>query len=82
VGDLPASTTPREVWGALGGEWKRLILGARWGGDFTEPDVNHFDLGFSRITCEPTVFLGKVGIACKRTAQDRLGLSRDGWGSL
>jgi hypothetical protein len=47
VGDAPASTTPREVWAALGTAWKALVLGARWGGDFVTggPDYNHFDLG-------------------------------------
>ena len=41
VGDFPASTTPVEVWATLGGIWK--TLGGRWGGDFRDPDVNHFE---------------------------------------
>ena len=42
VGDLPASLTPLEFWEFLGRIWG--ILGGRWGGRFTPPDVNHFDL--------------------------------------
>jgi len=42
VGNLPASTTPIEFWRFLGSLWK--AQGGRWGGDFTEPDVNHFDI--------------------------------------
>ncbi len=45
VGGFPASTTPLEIWTWLGDLWKRSSPGARWGGDFTSPDVNHFDLG-------------------------------------
>lgn len=45
VGNLPASTTPLEIWSALGSLWKRLVPGGRWGGDFDPPDVNHFDMG-------------------------------------
>ncbi len=42
VANLPASTTPIEVWAILGGLWKQL--GGRWGGDFKTPDYNHFEL--------------------------------------
>ncbi len=42
VGDLPASLTPIEWWAFLGFEWAKL--GGRWGGHFTPPDENHFDL--------------------------------------
>jgi len=42
VGDLPASTTPLELWLFVGQLWK--TLGGRWGGDFRpEPDNNHFE---------------------------------------
>ncbi len=44
VGDLPASSTPLELWSFLGQLWK--ALGGRWGGDFTPRDPNHFDLAF------------------------------------
>ncbi len=33
-----------EVWAILGGWWTLHGKG-RWGGDFTQPDQNHFDLG-------------------------------------
>ena len=42
VGDLPASITTDEIWRFLGERWE--LLGGRWGGRFTPPDVNHFDL--------------------------------------
>jgi len=42
VGDIPASLTPFEWWELLGGIWG--TLGGRWGGRFTPPDLNHFDL--------------------------------------
>lgn len=45
VGNQPASVTPREIWGALATGWKLVAPGGRWGGEFTDPDVNHFDLG-------------------------------------
>lgn len=45
VGNQPASTTPVEFFAWLGTIWKRVTPGGRWGGDFTEPDVNHYDLG-------------------------------------
>lgn len=32
-----------EVWAILGGMWE--LMGGRWGGRFSTPDVNHFDLG-------------------------------------
>ena len=42
VGNLPASTTPVDLWRFLGQIWKGL--GGRWGGDFTPVDLNHFEL--------------------------------------
>jgi len=42
ISDLPASTTPFELWGFLGGIWQ--ALGGRWGGTFPTPDPNHFEL--------------------------------------
>ena len=45
VGGLPASTTPIEIWTWLGSIWHRVAPGGRWGGEFSAPDVNHFDLG-------------------------------------
>jgi len=42
VGDLPASLTPPEFWAFLGSRWE--TMGGRWGGRFTPPDPNHFDL--------------------------------------
>ena len=42
VGDIPASVTPFEFWAFLGQIWERF--GGRWGGRFTPPDLNHFDL--------------------------------------
>jgi len=41
VGDVPASITPEEIWKGIGDVW--AIQGGRWGGDFTPPDLNHFD---------------------------------------
>jgi len=41
VGDLPASTTPIDLWRFLGAIWQRQ--GGRWGGTFRTPDVNHFE---------------------------------------
>jgi len=43
VGDLPASVTDPVIWGGLGRWWNEM--GGRWGGTFTPPDWNHFDLG-------------------------------------
>jgi len=49
IGDVPASISTREEWQFLGGIWKSL--GGRWGGEFSEPDLNHFDHGqLIRIT--------------------------------
>jgi len=31
------------VWAILGGMWR--LMGGRWGGNFRDPDLNHFDLG-------------------------------------
>jgi hypothetical protein len=45
LGNQPASLTPLEVWAAIGALWKALVPGGRWGGDFSPPDPNHFDLG-------------------------------------
>jgi len=32
-----------ELWAILGGHWR--LQGGRWGGTFSTPDMNHFDLG-------------------------------------
>ena len=42
VGDVPASVTGVETWAFLASHWS--TLGGRWGGRFTPPDNNHFDL--------------------------------------
>lgn len=42
VGDVPATATPLEVWTFLGLQWERM--GGRWGGRFSSPDPNHFDI--------------------------------------
>ncbi len=42
VGDTPASLTTVEIWAFLADGWRRL--GGRWGGFFSPPDYNHFDL--------------------------------------
>ena len=42
VGNAPASATPFEVWTFLGLRWEQQ--GGRWGGRFTPPDPNHFDI--------------------------------------
>ena len=42
VGDIPASLTGVETWAFLASHW--FTLGGRWGGRFTPPDNNHFDL--------------------------------------
>jgi len=42
VGDQPASITPFALWAQLGQLWS--ALGGRWGGTFSPPDPNHFDL--------------------------------------
>jgi hypothetical protein len=43
IGNVHASISTFEQWAWLGSQWK--LLGGRWGGDFQDPDVNHFDLG-------------------------------------
>ena len=42
VGDIPASLTDPVIWAKLGRAWQRM--GHRWGGVFTPPDFNHFDI--------------------------------------
>jgi uncharacterized protein YcbK (DUF882 family) len=42
VGDLPASTTDPVIWTRIGQEWQ--FMGGRWGGVWTPPDWNHFDI--------------------------------------
>lgn len=42
VGDVRASVTPVALWEKLGRIWG--TLGGRWGGRFSPPDNNHFDL--------------------------------------
>jgi len=42
VGDIPASLTTVEVWSFLASRWGQM--GGRWGGRFTPPDNNHFDV--------------------------------------
>lgn len=42
IGNLPASTTPLELWRAVAQVWRGL--GGRAGIDFRTPDVNHFEL--------------------------------------
>ncbi len=48
VGDLPASLTGIEIWHFLGQGWG--LLGGRWGGSFSPPDNNHFDLPSLSLT--------------------------------
>ncbi len=48
VGDVPASLTTVETWAFLASYW--FTLGGRWGGRFTPPDNNHFDLPSLSIT--------------------------------
>lgn len=43
VSDLSRDQVPSWVWVGLGRYWESL--GGRWGGRFTTPDVNHFDVG-------------------------------------
>ncbi len=38
-----AGISSAEAWAILGGQWR--LMGGRWGGTFSTPDVNHFDLG-------------------------------------
>lgn len=42
VGNTPASLTDPTIWGFLGSHWE--AQGGRWGGRFTPPDWNHFDI--------------------------------------
>jgi len=42
VGNVAGLSNP-EVWAILGGMWR--LMGGRWGGTFSTPDLNHFDLG-------------------------------------
>jgi len=42
VADLPATTTPDNVWRYIGHIAKSF--GLQWGGDFQTPDNNHFQL--------------------------------------
>lgn len=42
LGNIPASVVTPELWAVVGNAWKSL--GGRWGGDFSSPDLNHFDL--------------------------------------
>jgi len=46
VGNVPASITQEEVWGILGDIWEDM--GGRWGGNFRTPDLNHFDVDYTR----------------------------------
>jgi len=43
VGTVPVPTDKDAIWPWLGARW--IQLGGRWGGMFSTPDVNHFDLG-------------------------------------
>jgi len=40
---LEHSPSAEGVWAILGGRWR--WMGGRWGGQFIDPDPNHFDLG-------------------------------------
>jgi len=42
MGNLAGLASP-EVMAILGGRWR--LMGGRWGGTFTDPSPNHFDLG-------------------------------------
>ena len=46
VGNVPASITQEEVWRILGDIWEDM--GGRWGGNFRTPDLNHFDVDYTR----------------------------------
>jgi len=48
VGDIPASLTTVETWAFLGFRWQ--TMGGRWGGRFTPPDNNHFDVQALSLT--------------------------------
>jgi len=43
IANVAASISTEAQWQWLGAQWK--IMGGRWGGDFSTPDLNHFDLG-------------------------------------
>lgn len=43
VGNVAASITTDAVWAWLGAQWR--FMGGRWGGQFSDPDPNHFDWG-------------------------------------
>lgn len=43
IAGLPRDQVPGWVWTALGEAWESI--GGRWGGRFSPPDVNHFDVG-------------------------------------
>ncbi len=38
-----AGVDTAEIWAILGGMWR--LMGGKWGGTFTTPDLNHFDIG-------------------------------------
>jgi len=42
VGQI-AGADSDEIWAILGGWWR--LHGGRWGGTFSDPDPNHFDIG-------------------------------------
>ena len=42
VGGLFITDSSDTAWVDLGSYWKTLNPDARWGGDFTKPDGNHF----------------------------------------
>jgi len=37
-----AGLDSNEIWAILGGMWR--LMGGRWGGTFSTPDPNHFDI--------------------------------------
>lgn len=42
-GNTGIDLSEEQFWQWLGAHW--LTMGGRWGGNFSKPDVNHFDLG-------------------------------------
>jgi len=42
VGNV-AGLNSDEVWSIIGGMWR--LMGGKWGGSFSVPDPNHFDIG-------------------------------------
>lgn len=42
VGSVPGLDS-NEIWAILGGMWR--LMGGKWGGTFSTPDPNHFDIG-------------------------------------